>query len=229
MKRLFWMIIGVLAIPTMSFAQKAPKLETRADSISYALGMDIGKNLGELDLGISAEMLYKGLNDVYSSTESPITEEGLQALLMAFQQEAQSSQEKKFMAKAETAKQEGELFLNQNKSEEGVVVLPSGLQYKVLTPGNGPSPGPDNIVRVHYEGRFLDESVFDSSYERGTPAQFAVNQVIAGWTEALQLMNAGAKWRLFIPSDLAYGPNGYPPNIGPNETLIFEVELLDFQ
>lgn len=218
-----------MVIHSTGFAQKAPKLVTRADSISYALGMDIGKNLGQLDLDISPEMLYKGLSDVYTDAESPISEEGLQSCLMAFQQEAQASQQKKFMEKAELAKQEGELFLSQNQSEEGVITLPSGLQYKVLRAGNGPSPGPNNIVRVHYEGRFLDESVFDSSYERGTPAEFQVTQVIAGWTEALQLMNAGAKWQLYIPSDLGYGPNGYPPNIPPNATLVFDVELLDFK
>ncbi|MEZ4776686.1 MAG: FKBP-type peptidyl-prolyl cis-trans isomerase [Bacteroidia bacterium] len=229
MKRLFWLIAGILVIQSTGFAQKAPKLVTRADSISYALGMDIGKNLGQLDLDISPEMLYQGLSDVYKDVESPISAEGLQSCLMAFQQEAQASQQRKFMESAEMAKQEGELFLAQNKSEEGVITLPSGLQYKVLRAGNGPSPGPNNLVRVHYEGRFLDESVFDSSYERGTPAEFQVTQVIAGWTEALQLMNAGAKWQLYIPSDLAYGPNGYPPNIPPNSTLIFDVELLDFK
>ncbi|MEZ4827717.1 MAG: FKBP-type peptidyl-prolyl cis-trans isomerase [Bacteroidia bacterium] len=229
MKRLFLIITTSLLIISAGFAQKAPKLETRADSISYALGMDIGKNLGQLDLAISPELLYHGLNDVYADTESPINEQGLQSLLMSFQQEAQASQQRKFMEKAETAKQEGELFLSQNKTEEGVVTLPSGLQYKILQAGNGPSPTATSTVTVHYEGRLLDETVFDSSYKRGTPARFGVNQVIPGWTEALQLMNAGAKWQLFIPSDLAYGPNGYPPSIGPNETLIFEVELLEFQ
>lgn len=230
MKRIILSVIaGILILPAAVYAQKAPKMETRMDSISYALGMDIAKNLGQLDLPINAKMLYKGLADVYNEEELPFTETELQSLLMKFQQEAQMAQQKMMEEKARIAKEEGELFLAENKNAEGVITLPSGLQYKVIKEGTGPSPTASDRVEVHYEGKFLDESIFDSSIQRGTPATFGVTQVIRGWTEALQLMKVGSKWQLYIPSDLAYGERGYPPNIPPNSALIFDVELLSIQ
>jgi|TARA_Y100000814_G_C12143614_1_gene338400 FKBP-type peptidyl-prolyl cis-trans isomerase FklB len=125
--------------------------------------------------------------------------------------------------------EEGSKFLSENAQQEGVVTLPSGLQYKVVEAGDGDKPGPTDVVQVHYEGRLIDGSVFDSSMERGVPAEFPVNRVIAGWTEALQLMAVGSEWELYIPSELAYGPQGAGGVIGPNATLIFKVKLLDIQ
>ena len=124
-------------------------------------------------------------------------------------------------------KADGDAFLAANKNKEGVKTLPSGLQYKIIKSGNGPTPGPSDIVKANYKGTLLDGKVFDSSYDRGEPEQFPVNRVIKGWTEALQLMKVGDKWQLFVPASLAYGEPGYPPAIGPNNVLVFDVELLD--
>ena len=146
--------------------------------------------------------------------------------MMALQQVMQSRQAAGKGAMAEANKQEGEAFLAQNKNREGVTTLPSGLQYMVLQEGNGASPGPTDKVTTHYHGTLIDGTVFDSSYERGQPATFPVNGVISGWTEALQRMQEGAKWRLFLPANLAYGAQGAGEDIGPNATLIFDVELI---
>jgi FKBP-type peptidyl-prolyl cis-trans isomerase FklB len=146
--------------------------------------------------------------------------------MTALQQEMQSRQSAGKGAMAEANKQEGEAFLAQNKNREGVTTLPSGLQYMVLQEGHGASPGPTDKVTTHYHGTLIDGTVFDSSYERGQPATFPVNGVISGWTEALQRMQEGAKWRLFLPANLAYGAQGAGEDIGPNATLIFDVELI---
>ena len=217
----------LLSLPTWALGQKAPDLKTHADSISYALGMDVGTQIGKLDMPLNTEMIYQGLRDAFEGGETPLTEDDMRNLIMAFQRDLQMKQQEQMMAQAEKARAEGEVFLQENQAKEGVVTTESGLQYMVITPGTGASPTATSTVKVHYEGRLLDDSVFDSSIARGEPVEFPVNRVIAGWTEALQLMKTGAKWRLFIPYSLAYGAQGAPPNIGPYETLIFDVELLE--
>jgi len=208
-------------------AQKAPKLESYSDSLSYALGMDVGTQIGKLDMSLNTDMIYQGLRDAFEGDEAPLTEDEMRNLIMAFQRDLQMKQQQAMMARAEEAKAKGVAFLQENQAKEGVVTTESGLQYQVMTAGTGASPTATSTVKVHYEGRLLDDTVFDSSIARGEPVEFPVNRVIQGWTEALQLMKVGAKWRLFIPYDLAYGAQGAPPNIGPYETLVFDVELLE--
>jgi len=156
-----------------------------------------------------------------------LTDKEMGEMLNLYRKEAQAAQQKVKAEQGEKNMQEGPKFLEENKTKEGVVVLPSGLQYKVLTEGTGKSPKATDKVKVHYKGTLINGKEFDSSYKRGTPAEFPVNGVIKGWTEALQLMKEGSKWMLYLPSDLAYGPRGAGGDIGPNATLIFEVELLE--
>lgn len=219
----------ILAALLMSVAnlQGQTDLTNRADSISYALGMDVGNNISRLGVELNAEMIYQGLKDVFQGAESQMTEEEVRAYMQSFQQEAMAAQQKVQQQRGEEAKAKGEAFLAENAERDSVTVTESGLQYQALREGDGASPAATDTVKVHYEGRLLDGKVFDSSYKRGQPIEFRLNGVIPGWTEGVQLMKEGAKYRFFIPSDLAYGSRGAGQAIGPNETLIFEVELLE--
>ncbi len=202
------------------------ELKTQNDSISYSIGQNIGKNLKDAELNINFELLYQGMKDQLKST-SLLTDEDIQRVMIAFNQKLIARRNAQMNAMKEKNKKEAESFLDENKKKEGVVTLPSGLQYKVIKKGNGPSPKDTSIVKVHYIGRFIDGREFDNSYKRGEPAEFPLNQVIKGWTEALQLMHVGDKWELYIPPELGYGENGAGNTIEPNSLLIFEVELLD--
>lgn len=202
------------------------ELKTQDDSISYSIGQNIGRNLKDADLNINFEILYRGMKDQAFGT-SLLTDEQIQNLMMAFNQKLTAIRAAQTNALKEKNKKEAEAFLEENKKKEGVVTLPSGLQYKVLVKGNGPSPKDTSIVKVHYIGTLIDGREFDNSYKRGEPAEFPLNRVIKGWTEALQLMHVGDKWMLYIPPELAYGENGAGNTIEPNSVLIFEVELLD--
>ena len=193
------------------------------DKISYALGLSIGNNFRASGIkGLEIDDFIKGINDVFNEAKPAIAFDEAQRLLKAYFKDLQAE-------KFEMNKQVGEEFLRINKEKRGVVTLPSGLQYEVLKTGDGQKPGPNDKVRCHYHGTLIDGRVFDSSIERGQPAVFGVSQVIRGWTEALQLMNVGSKWRLFIPSDMAYGAHGAGEAIEPNMTLIFDVELLGIE
>jgi len=193
------------------------------DNISYALGLSIGNNFRASGIkGLEIDDFIKGINDVFNEAKPAIAFDEAQRLLQNYFKNLQAE-------KFEMNKQVGEEFLRINKEKRGVVTLPSGLQYEVIKTGDGPKPGSDDKVRCHYHGTFVDGRVFDSSVQRGKPAVFGVSQVIRGWTEALQLMNVGSKWRLFIPSDLAYGAHGAGEAIEPNMTLIFDVELLGIE
>ena len=193
------------------------------DNISYALGLSIGNNVRASGIkGLEIDDFIKGINDVFNEAKPAIAFDEAQRLLQDYFKNLQAE-------KFEMNKQVGEEFLRINKEKRGVVTLPSGLQYEVIKTGDGPKPGSDDKVRCHYHGTFVDGRVFDSSVQRGKPAVFGVSQVIRGWTEALQLMNVGSKWRLFIPSDLAYGAHGAGEAIEPNMTLIFDVELLGIE
>lgn len=193
------------------------------DKISYALGLSIGNNFRASGIkGLEIDDFIKGINDVFNEAKPAIAFDEAQRLLQAYFKDLQAE-------KFEMNKQVGEEFLRINKEKRGVVTLPSGLQYEVLKAGDGQKPGPNDKVRCHYHGTLIDGRVFDSSIERGQPAVFGVSQVIRGWTEALQLMNVGSKWRLFIPSDMAYGAHGAGEAIEPNMTLIFDVELLGIE
>jgi FKBP-type peptidyl-prolyl cis-trans isomerase len=209
-------------------------LKTQKDKVSYAIGSNIGKSLRK-DSGAYAERLLQTPEflawekDALADRKSLLTDEEIKATMVALQNDLRKKQEEKIQALAQNNQKEGESFLAANKTKEGVITLPSGLQYKVLQEGTGPKPSASDSVVCNYRGTFLDNTEFDSSYKRGQPATFPVTGVIKGWTEALQLMAVGSKWQLFVPSDLAYGPRGRGPMIGPNATLIFEVELLSIQ
>ncbi len=192
------------------------------EKISYIIGRDMANNLAKQGISITVDPFIKGLKEVQEGTPSTLSQEEVQQAMMALQQEMAQKQN---AAGADNLKA-GEAFLAENKTREGVTTLPSGLQYQVLDEGTGKTPSLKDSVTTHYHGTLLDGTVFDSSYERNEPATFPVSGVIAGWTEALQLMKEGAKWRLFVPSNLAYGAQGAGGAIGPNTTLVFDVELI---
>jgi FKBP-type peptidyl-prolyl cis-trans isomerase FklB len=218
---------------TAAKSAAAPALTTRKQKFSYALGMNIGSGLGanlkKQSVDVDSTLVSQGLKDAMSGAKTRLTQEEAQAVLKEVQTEVQKEQQAKMKEAADKNKTEGEAFLAANKSKDGVVTLPSGLQYKILTAGTGPKPTASDSVKCNYRGTLINGSEFDSSYKRGQPATFAVGQVIKGWTEALQLMPVGSKWQLFVPASLAYGERGAGAEIGPNATLIFEVELLSIE
>jgi FKBP-type peptidyl-prolyl cis-trans isomerase FklB len=211
----------------------APALTTRKQKFSYALGMNIGQGLGanlkKQSVQVDPALVSQGLKDALAGTKTRLTEEEAKGVLTEVQNEVRKQQQEKAQEAAATNKKDGEAFLAENKSKEGVVTLPSGLEYKILTAGTGPKPAASDTVVCNYRGTLINGTEFDSSYKRGQPATFGVGQVIKGWTEALQLMPVGSKWQLVIPSSLAYGERGAGAEIGPDATLIFEVELLSIK
>jgi FKBP-type peptidyl-prolyl cis-trans isomerase FklB len=205
-------------------------LKTPKEKASYAMGMNMGRNLHKNDVDIDPNILLRGLKDGLSGTAKPLlTDKEAQDALTALQKDVQAVQQAKMKAASAGNRKQGEEFLEANKTKEGVVALPSGLQYKVLTQGTGPKPTASDSVVCNYRGTLINGTEFDSSYKRGQPATFPVGGVIKGWTEALQLMPVGSKWQLFIPADLAYGDRAAGADIVPGSTLIFEVELLSIQ
>ena len=210
-----------------------PSLALQKDKFSYALGMNVGTNLGanlkKQGMTVNVDLIARGLKDALAGGKTLITEDEARAVLMAVQAEFQQQQRERTKQLGEANKAEGAPFLAANKAKDGVVTLPSGLQYKILTPGTGPKPAATDTVTVNYRGTLINGTEFDSSYKRGQPATFGVTGVIKGWTEALQLMPTGSKWQLVIPADLAYGEHGAGDDIAPNATLIFEVELLSIK
>ncbi len=190
--------------------------------------MNLSQNLRRQSIEVNPELLLRGLKDAMAGGKTLLTEDEERAVLTEAQNEARKQQQEKMQQAGEANKKEGEIFLAQNKSKDGVVTLPSGLQYKILTAGTGPKPTAADTVSCNYRGTFINGTEFDSSYKTGQPVSFPVSGVIKGWTEALQLMPVGSKWQLFIPSELAYGESGRP-GIEPNSTLIFEVELISIQ
>ena len=202
----------------------AMTLTTQKEKASYAIGMNIGAGLHRDSVDVDPNILAQGLKDGMSGAKPQMSDDDMKAALTTLQTEVQQKQQ----LKIESYKKAGEAFLVANKTKEGVVTLPSGLQYKILKAGTGPKPTASDTVLCNYRGTLVDGTEFDSSYKRGEPATFGVGQVIHGWTEALQLMPVGSKWELYVPSDLAYGTRGRP-GIEPNAMLIFEVELLSIQ
>jgi FKBP-type peptidyl-prolyl cis-trans isomerase FklB len=208
-------------------------LNTPKDKQSYAIGINVGKglsqNLKQSGVDIDPAILSRAIKDVLSGGKQSMTDQEAQATLTALQAEMRKAQDEKTKQLSEGNKKEGDEFLAANKIKEGVTTLPDGLQYKILQEGTGPKPTATDAVTVNYRGALVNGTEFDSSYKRGQPATFNVTGIIKGWTEALELMPVGSKWQLVIPSDLAYGPSGRPPVIGPNSTLVFEVELVSIQ
>ncbi len=199
------------------------KIATVVDSVSYGIGNTIGRNLQKDGLdSIDVDLLARGIREVFEGKPAAMTPEAAQAVIQGY---VAGIQQKKQAANVE----KGQKFLAENAKKEGVKTLPSGLQYTIVKEGTGPKPTAEDKVTTHYHGTLVDGKVFDSSVGRGQPVTFAVNGVIPGWTEALQLMPVGSKWKLFIPSNLAYGERGAGGDIGPNETLIFDVELISIE
>ena len=204
-------------------------LKTDKDKASYAIGMSIGKSMHKDAVDIDPNIFARGLKDALAGGKLLMTDEEAQAAITALKSDVQKKQEDKMAQAGEGNVKEGEAFLAANKMKEGVVTLPSGLQYKILTVGTGPMPTAADSVVCNYKGTLINGKVFDASASHGGPATFPVSGVIKGWTEALQLMPVGSKWQLFIPPDLAYGQRGAGGDIGPGTTLIFEVELLSIK
>ena len=218
-------VLGFLFFVSQVHAQETLLLKNPKDKVSYIIGMDIGMNLKKQSIDINSDILAKGLKDALSGAKPLLTEQEIQETMGAFQKEMNAKQDEV----AKKNKAEGESFLAENKKKEGIKILPSGLQYKVIKVGTGKKPKSTDTVTVHYRGTLIDGTEFDSSYKRGQTVSFQVSGVIPGWTEALQLMEEGTKWQLFIPPNLAYGERGAGGMIGPNATLIFEVDLISIQ
>lgn len=218
--------LGIFLLVTQASAGEPPALKTQKDKVSYGIGVDVARNFTRLGIEIDQDALIKGLKDGLSGEKLLMTESDLRATMNAYQVELRGRMMQAMQAAAVENKKKGDAFLSENKTKEGVVTLPSGLQYKILKAGNGNKPSEADTVECNYRGTLIDGTEFDSSYWTGKPATFKVTGVIPGWTEALKLMPVGSKWQVFIPSQLAYGERGAGRDIGPNATLIFELELL---
>lgn len=219
-----------LALAACSGQQtEVTSLETFQDSLSYSIGVDIGRGLARQDIVIDPAILGQGLREAYADSAKLLTPEEVQGVLIAFQQQAEATQREAAMAKSQVNKEAGEKLLVENAKKDGVITLPSGLQYRIIRKGDGPKPKATDKVKVHYKGELVDGTIFDSSYQRGEPVVFPVSGLIDGWTEALQLMPVGSKWELVIPPSLAYGDRGAGGTIAPESTLRFEMELLGIE
>lgn len=232
----WWAIVLALASGEQAWAQgalPAPETapapaDTYQQNLCYALGRNIGTDMRQNGIEIDVNALVAGLTDALKGAPSRLPEEELQAVMLRFQQEMQKKAEAQMADAGAKNQTEGQAFLAENAKKEGVQTTPSGLQYKVLKsgPAGGQSPTRQSTVEAHYEGRLIDGSVFDSSYQRGEPLVIPAGRVIKGWTEALTMMKPGDQWEVYIPSELGYGPEGSPPVIPPHATLIFKMELL---
>jgi FKBP-type peptidyl-prolyl cis-trans isomerase FklB len=226
-----WILATAVALlaTTAAVAQETtPELKTDKDKFSYALGMNFGENFRKQGLDLDPAVFAKSFAEAFNTGKTEMSEQDMQAVLTAAAQEIRKKQAAVQAQKSEQAKAEGEKFLADNKAKEGVVTLPSGLEYKILKQGTGEKPTADDTVVCNYRGTLINGTEFDASEKHGGPASFPVKGVIPGWTEALQLMPVGSKWQLYVPASLAYGQQG-PPDIGPNATLIFDVELVSIK
>jgi FKBP-type peptidyl-prolyl cis-trans isomerase FklB len=219
------MILGVVLLAAQVGAEETLLLKTQKEKASYAIGVDLARNFKRLGIEVDVDVFLKALRDVFSGEKLLMSEEDLRATMNTFQAELRQKQAQAMRIAAEDNKKEGDVFLAENKTKEGVVTLPSGLQFKILKAGDGKKPTEADTVEVNYRGILINGTEFDSSYGRGQSATFKVTGVIPGWKEALKLMPAGSKWQIFIPPQLAYGERGAGRDIGPNATLIFEIEL----
>jgi FKBP-type peptidyl-prolyl cis-trans isomerase FklB len=231
MRNVLMVGIGLTILSGPSWAAEAPDLEDEKQKISYSVGYQVGGDFRRQGLEIDPELVVKGVLDAQAGSEPLLTPEEMRQTLTELKQQAAAAAKQQREEQARKNLAEGEAFLAENAEKEGVVTLPSGLQYKVLSEGEGDPPAATGTgtVTVHYRGTLIDGSEFDSSYVRGEPATFPLDRVIPGWTEGLQLMRPRAKYRLFVPPELAYGERGGGPKIGPNSMLVFEVELLSVQ
>jgi FKBP-type peptidyl-prolyl cis-trans isomerase FklB len=226
MKIAWIVVISFFIMACQGNTQEQAHIKSFKDSVSYGIGMNIARDLKHQSIDIDPDVLIQGMKDMMAGGKMQLTDDQVRSCMTSLQKDVMAKQEVKNKEAGEKNKKEGEVFLADNKMKEGVKVTPSGLQYKILKAGTGAKPTATQTVSVQYRGTLLDGTEFDSSIKRGQPAEFPVNGVIKGWTEALEMMPVGSKWQLFIPPDLAYGTQGAGTSIGPNAVLIFEVELL---
>jgi FKBP-type peptidyl-prolyl cis-trans isomerase FklB len=222
-------IAGVVLAAGVVYGADGQTLRTEKEKTSYAVGVQMGMDMKKYRMDVDPDVVAKGFRDAYTGGKLLLNDREMSQALADTEKQMAAKSAGVMKEETEKNRQEGEAFLARNRTREGVKTLPDGLQYSVMKAGAGRIPRPTDMVVVNYRGTFIDGTEFDSSYRRGQPLVFPVNRVIKGWTEALQLMRVGSKWQLFIPPQLAYGPQGAPPAIGPNETLIFELELLSIQ
>jgi FKBP-type peptidyl-prolyl cis-trans isomerase len=223
-------VLGVLLLVALANAEENIVLKDQKDRVNYGIGVNIGNNLKNLPVGVDLDLLLKGIKDVLSGTKLLMTEQEIRETMTTLQKEITAKSEGQRKLLGEKNKKEGEEFLAANKEKEGIITLPSGLQYKMLKAGTGKTPTDTDTVRIHFCGSLIDGTEFENTYKSfGQPIAFPVKGPIPGWTEALKLMQEGAKWQLFIPPNLAFGERGSGTRIGPNATLIFEVELISIQ
>jgi FKBP-type peptidyl-prolyl cis-trans isomerase len=238
MKTISWkttalMLVLPLAGLSAACAEDAPAtdtgstMETDQQKASYAIGLNMGQNMRQQGAEFELDLLFQGLKDGYEGADARLTPEEAQQVLQTFQQQMMAKQQQKHQEDLAANQAAAEAFFAQNREKEGVLETESGLQYEVLEAGAGDSPTAEDTVTVHYRGTLLDGTQFDSSYDRGEPATFPLGRVVPAWTEGLQLMKEGAKYKLYVPPALGYGERGAPPKIGPNAGLLFEVELID--
>ena len=226
-KTIITLFAASLALSLLA-ADEGDPFQSKKDKVSYMLGMTYGKQLKQNDVDLDFDSFLKGLKDAGTGAKTLLTEEQARTIYMEFSQELRTKSQEKQKVEGEKNKKAGDLFLADNKKKEGVLATASGLQYKIETKGTGKVPNAGDTVVCHYRGTLTDGTEFDSSYKRGQPAEFSVQGVIKGWTEALQMMPVGSKWKLFIPAELAYGERGRP-NIPANSTLLFDIELVDIK
>lgn len=225
-------LLGFVACQKAGSAAQVTKkedLDTQMKKVSYAIGLDIGKNFKARSMDIDLDAILKGLQDGKQGAEPLFKEDEIQKFMTQFREDMMKAEQEKRLAQGKGNKAKEEAFLKENSQKPGIKVTASGLQYRAITEGTGPMPKESDTVKVHYRGNLLDGTEFDSSYKRNEPAVFPLKNVIPGWTEALQLMKVGSKYQFFVPSHLAYGENGAGQVIGPNATLVFEVELLSIE
>jgi FKBP-type peptidyl-prolyl cis-trans isomerase FklB len=224
------LIAGLAGCQAQNSGGKDVKLESKEDKVSYSIGLNIGMGMKRDSIKVVPDAFLRGVMDARADSAGRLmTDKEVQETLTTFQEEMQSKKMENARLAGEKNRTEGEAFLAENGKKPGVITLPSGLQYKVTTEGNGKNPSSTSTVTTHYTGRLLDGTVFDSSIKRGQPATFRVSEVISGWSQALQMMKTGSKWELYIPSSLAYGEAGAGGVIPPNATLVFEVELISVE
>ena len=227
--------VGLFAAQTRAEDKAAPKAEaltvfkSQKEKVSYSIGLEMGSGMKQQKLDVDPDLVINGFRDGISGKKGLLTEAEVHEIMDAFEKEMEAKMQQEEKERPGRNKKEGEAFLAENKKKEGVKTLPSGLQYKIIREGTGPSPKMEDKVKTHYRGTLIDGTEFDSSYARNAATSFGLRQVIKGWQEALQLMKVGAKWQLFVPSELAYAEKGAGRTIGPNATLIFEIELISIE
>jgi len=229
MKNSMAKIAMAMAVAGIAFSANATSLKTQQDKLSYAMGAETGKAFKMHNIAVNVNAYMAGLQDASQGKKLQMSDQQIQTVLTQFQKKAIKKMQSKLTEEGMKNQQLGAAFLATNKTKPGVVTTPSGLQYKIVKQGHGPKPSKNAIVTVDYEGKLINGQVFDSSYKRGRPATFPVTGVIQGWQEALQMMHRGATWMVYIPPKLAYGAQGVPGGIGPNETLIFKVHLISIK